>query len=417
MKKTISIILAAAMASAAVMMSACGEKKAETTAESSVEAESSVSQPEKKQESSKELLEVSSDDAVAKLTSNQLTEINNKIAGYQNVPEWKFDATPFNVLEASDGKKVALITKNSTNSYFSLYEHNFDSAAKTAGLKNVVFTETDGSTSTINDALAKAVEEKADVAILEGDINKDDVSSYIENTQANGIEIFSSGSKTTGEKDHYVDYTIPINYNIIGELMADWGIVKTNGSLNALAVYCTDSELSETLFKGFKSEFEKYVSSSNGYCTTINTSSLEIGNGLSNKIKKAIDDDSNINYIFIFDDSAISDAITATSVSTGVKIVTTGGTKEAFDAAQSGSVEMLVAQSYEWSSYAVVDYVLRILSGTDLPKEQYVPVRVVTKDSIEKALNEYDGDYDGFYEICFGAAFIDGYTEMWNLDE
>ena len=318
--------------------------------------------------------------------------------------------------EASDSKKIALISKNSTNSFFSLFEHNFENAAKTAGFKEVVFADTDGSTSTINDGLAAAVTQKAELAILEGDIDKDAVSSYIENTQANGIEVFSAGSKTTGEKDHYVDYTIPIDYNIIGELMADWGIVKTNGSLNALAVYCTDSELSETLFKGFKGEFEKYVSSSNGYCTTINTSSLEIGNGLSNKIKKAIDDDSNINYIFIFDDSAISDAITAASASAGIKIVTTGGTKEAFDAAQSGSVEMLVAQSYEWSSYAVVDYVLRILSGTDLPKEQYVPVRVVTKESIEKDINEYDGSYDGFYEICFGAAFIDGYTEMWGLD-
>ena len=57
------------------------------------------------------------------------------------------------------------------------------------------------------------------------------------------------------------------------------------------------------------------------------------------------------------------------------------------------------------------------MSGSKLPDEQDVPFRIVTSDIIKKELENDETDSDGFYQICFGAAFVDGYSHLWGLDE
>ncbi len=416
MKRLIAAIVALSVMSCACVMTACSGQN-EQNNETSRKPLESQTVSKVSQASKEKPPEVSLDDSKPKITDSQLADINKKIAAHQNVPEFTCKSETINAREISADKLIRFIPENSSNSYIESLTRNFKNASGSAGFKNVAISETDGSSSSLNDGLSAAVTEKNDLAILAGDINKDLISGSIETTQANGIEVFSVGSKGVSKPDHYVDYTVPVNYELIGELMADWGIVKTNGKINALAVNVTDSTLSGTVFEGFKREFETYVSSSSGYCTTLNVTAIEVGNGLASKIKRAVNDDSNINYVFVFDDSAIADAETAADQLSGkVKVVSTGGGKEAFDAAESGRIEMLVAQSYEWTAYATVDYVLRVLGGKELPKEQDVPVRIVDKDSIAKAKKDYSGpSYDNFDEICFGSAFVTGYTNLWRL--
>lgn len=418
MKKMIAALLALSVASGAVWMTACNGQGENTREESKQTASESTRKPSKASEPSEEKPpEVSVDSSKPKITDSQLADINKKIAAHQGVPEFTCKSEAISAAEISTDQSIRFIPENSSNSYIASLTHNFKNAASLAGFKTLPIAETDGSADSFTEALAAAVTDKNDLAVLAGDIDKDPIAGSIEITQANGIEVFSSGSMGIALPDHYVDYTVPINYELIGQLMADWGIVKTSGSINALAVNTTDSPLSGTIFSGFKKEFENYVSSSSGYCTTLNVTTIEIGNGLANKIKKAVDDDSNIKYIFVFDDAAIADALTAADQLSGkVKVVATGGTKEAFDAAESGKLEMLAAQSYEWTAYATVDYILRVLGKKELPEEQDVPVRIVTKDSIAKAKKDYNGpSYDEFHEICFGGAFIDGYKGLWRI--
>ena len=98
-----------------------------------------------------------------------------------------------------------------------------------------------------------------------------------------------------------------------------------------------------------------------------------------------------------------------------IKIVATGGRSEDMDLAESGSIEMLVAHSYEWTAYAILDYALRFFGGKSLPAVQDVPFRILTKDIIEKAKKDSKDDFDSFHEICFGGAFVDGYNNLWSI--
>lgn len=403
MKKFIAAALIASIAISAVSMTACNKDGDNTNQQQSSTVESSVNSVE----------EISIEPSKPEITASQLASLSTRLASYKSVPKFTCKSDTIDAKSISENAKIAFITDDINNSYASLVSKQFSTAAKSAGFKKVTIADTDTTPASYNDALAAAVNDKDKIAVMFGKINKDSISSQIELTQANGIKVISGGNAGLDETEHFVDNTVPIDFQSAGQLLADWSIVQQKGKVNALAVNCSDSGSSNAIYKGFTKEFETYVSS--GYCTALNVSSAEIDNGLSSRIKDAVTGDTNLNYIIVFDDSMLNNVISAVDQSgKKIKIIATGGSPEAFKAAEIGQVEMLVAQSYEWTAYAMVDYALRIMAKTELPKKQDVPLRIVTSESIKKDLEDNDDDYD-FHEICFGAAFVEGYSNLWDL--
>ena len=403
MKKFIATALIASIAISAVSMTACNKDSNNNNSQQPSTVESSVNSVE----------EISIEPSKPEITSAQLASLSTRLASYKSVPEFTCKSETIDAKSISNNAKIAFIGDNINNSYTSLVSKQFSTAAKSAGFKKVTIADTDTTTSLYNDALTAAVNENDKIAVMFGNISKDSISSQIELTQANGIKVISGANAGLDENEHFVDNTVPIDFQSAGQLLADWAIVQQKGKVNALAVNCSDSGSSNAVYKGFTKEFETYVSS--GYCTALNVSSADIGNGLSSKIKDAVTTDTNLNYIIVFDDSLLNDTISAVEQSgKKIKIIATGGSPETFKAAENGQIEMLIAQSYEWTAYAIVDYALRVMAKTELPKKQDVPFRIVTSESIKKDLEKSDDDYD-FYEICFGAAFVEGYSNLWDL--
>ncbi len=374
--------------------------------------ESVVSVPE---ESKVKVEDITAVESKPEITAAQLEKINSTLNRYKNIPEISSQSPVINAEEISSGKTITFIPDNSNNSFTSLVEEQFKVAAKSAGFSKVSVKESDGTTAYYMQCLTDAIG-SSDIVVMYGDINKDSIAAAIEQTQANGIEVLSAGNVGKGQKDHYVDDSIPINYQLSGKLLADWAISKKKGKVNALAINNSDSTLSSSIYLGFADEFKENVTA--GYCTVMSGSNIEVGNGLATKIKQSIEKDPNLNYVIVFDDSMISDAVSGVEQSgrKNLTVISAGGSISAFEAAESGKIEMLVAHSYEWTAYALVDYALRVLGKTTLPQEQDVPVRIVTAESIKTDLkkNSYAG-LNGFYEICFGDRFVPGYSTLWDL--
>lgn len=416
MKKITAALLAAVVAASAFAMTACDDKKEENE-ESAVEMESSVENSEEvSQESSEAVEDISAITAKPDISKEQLSNIDNFIAQYKVIPEFNLKADSIDAKSIAKNRKISFIPDNTNNIFTSLVTEQFKSAGKTVGLKEVICDDSDGTPAYYNSALEKSIKE-SEIAVMYGDINKDQLATSIETAQASGVRILSAGYVGKDMKDHYVDYTIPIDYNLAGKLLADWTISKNKGKVNALALNNSDSTVSTSIYKGFTDEFVTYVTE--GYCTVLSGSSIETGNGLSTKIKQALEKDPNINYIVVLDETMINDALNAVE-QTGktISVISTGGSTSAFLAAENGKLEMLVAQSYEWTAYAMLDYALRVMGEEKLPDIQSVPVRVVTSDSIANDIEntEYE-EIDGFYEICFGANFITGYRKLWGISE
>lgn len=411
MKKFVSLALTSAIVVSVFSISACNND----TNNQNSEITSNNSNQSSVESSVESVIEISIEESKPAITDEQIAILEADIKGHTGVPEFTCKSDSIDAKSVTDGKIIELITDNKSDSYSSLVSKQFMSAAASAGFKKAVSYDTDNTPSSYNDALASAVNNHYNSVIMFGNINKDNIGTQIEQTQANGIKVLSAGNAGIEQKEHYVDDIVPINYQFIGKLLADWAIVKQKGKVNALAINYSSSGKSNAIYEGFAKEFQKYVTS--GYCTTINTSSLEIGNGLATKVKSALAEDSNINYVIVFDDSLINDTVSGvTQSSKTLPIIATGGSPEAFDTVQKSNIEMLVAQSYEWTAYAMIDYAVRVMAKTDLPKEQDVPVRVVTPDVVKKELEDYNSyDIDGFHEICFGSNFLAGYSALWKL--
>ena len=414
MKRITAIILTAAMLVGTAALTACSKDENGNGQSSQQSKVSQVSKDASAEDSKEEVKDISAVEEKKELSASDLNEINAFIEKYKGIPDFSSESDVIIAREISKDKAITLIPDNSNYSFTSLVTEQFVSAAASAGFKNVIANESNATASFYNDELEKSIE-KSNIVVMYGDIDKDPIAAEIEKTQANGIRVLSAGNVGKDQKDHYVDHTIPINYQLAGKLLADWTISANKGKVNALAINNSDSMLSSSVYKGFADEFQKYVVS--GYCSVLSGSSIEIDNGLSAKIKQAIDKDPNINYVVVLDDAMINDAVSGVDQSgKKIKIISTGGSLAAFDAAQSDRIEMLVAQSYEWTAYAMVDYALRVLNGSALPQEQDVPVRVVTSKSINEDLeNNTYSNIEGFYEICFGANFVTGYSGLWNL--
>ena len=416
MKRFVSAALAAILVLSSVALSGCngdpfkgGNGVRTGTVQSGQEDQSSAPGESSKVEPS----DIKNIESKPEITSEQITQLKDMLNTYKEIPGFNNGATSIDAKSISEGKKVTFIADNMNNTFTNLVASQFVKTAKTVGFAGATADESDGTPAFYNEQL-EAAQTDSDIVIMYGDINKDVVGGSIERVQAHGKKVISVGNMGNENKDHYVDYTIPINYQLTGKLMADWAVAQTSAKVNALAINNSDSTLSSAIYNGFAEEFKTYVTS--GYCTVLSGSSIEIGNGLTEKIMNAIKNDSNLNYIIVLDEGMIADTVSAVEQSgKKISVLGTGGGKDALGAAESGKVEMLVAQSYEWTAYATIDYALRVLNKSELPELQDVPVRIVDAELIKKEMADSSYDADGFYEICFGSSFITGYNQIWGL--
>ena len=414
MKKFISAIVLSAVILSVISLSACGdEQNSEASVEESITVSSTVS--EKIQESSQES-EQKSQAPKSAISASQINQMKSYISSYQKMPSFNSKGTAVDARSIAQNKTVTLICDNSNLNYTKLVIEQFKVAAESVNFAKTVVAKTDGTDDSINKALNAAVNDKSDVIILFGNIKKDNFSTNIEYAQANGIEVISAGVITAGQNDHFADYTMPVDYNIIGQTLADWAITKTNGKLEAIAINCTDSLQSNTVAGGFQDEFDRYIADNRGHCHGINISYAQAEKELADDIEKAVKENKRINYIIVFDENMIGETLDALEqLNLKIPVISTGGSDDAFTAAQRGSVEMLVAQSYEWTAYGMVDYALRILGNADMPKEQYVPFRVLTSDIISDEIANFGGISGNFNRIAFGSYFEYGYESLWQL--
>ena len=417
MKKFVSAVVLTAIVLSVMSMSACDDKNETSESkvsvtENSIQSSIIVSQPSENSQISWEESKI----AENAVTSEQIGEMESTLSSWLYMPKFYSEGSYINARSVSNGKIITLITDDLGFSYNKLVAEQFKVAAEAAGFAKYIVANTNGTENSINYALNAAVNDKSDVIFMFGNINKDTFATNIEYAQANGIEVVSVGGITAGQNDHFADRTMPVNYARIGQYLADWTIVKTKGKANVLAVNCTDSLLSNTVARGFKNEFDKYISGVTGHCTGINVTSAENGNTLTDKIIQALRKNTALNYIVVFDDKMINDAVSAVEqLGLDIPIISTGGSDEAFDNARYGKIEMLVAQSYEWTAYGMVDYALRMTGNIDMPDEQYVPFRILTKEIISNAIDNFGGLSGNFNRICFGSEFEYGYNALWKI--
>ena len=327
----------------------------------------------------------------------------------------------------SKNKKIAVIADSSSNTYSSYISQELKSVAEKVGFKEILAYDTDGTANSHTSALENAVSDQCAAVVLIGNINKDKISLAIENAQAHGIKVISIDNTQVGTNDHFVDSSVKTNYVAEAKALADYAIVEKEGKVNALLVTPSDVSYADEMKKAVTDELTKY---SDGYCTEL---AMEISNtavNISDAVKKALERDTNINCVIVLHDNMLKDSVDAlemTQAMSRVTLLARGGGTELFTQVQNGNVATAVSESYEWTAYTAVDYILRVLNGEDNPEISDIPFMMISYDNVKK-IEESEGteesssdeektDDTPLIEKIFTKTFKNQYLNLWGLGE
>lgn len=404
MKKVVSILLAAMLVSSAFVLSGCKNDNGNVSDESVTESKST------------------NNNAAGK---DELAKITEEITKLKKQPSYS-ETKSVDSAKLAKNKRIAVIPDSGSDEYSSYIALEIKEATAKIGFEDTVTYETDGTSNSYISALDNAVSDQCSAVILVGNINKDEISSSIEAAQANGIKIISVNNANTGEKEHYVDSTITIDYNSEAKALADYVIAENNAQVNALLVIPSDISYGESMKKTVTDELKKY---SSGYCTEIGVESSKWGNGLSDAIKDAIEKDSNINCVIVLHEGMLKDTVDAlemTRAMSRVKLVSRGGGTNAFSQVQNGNAAVIAGESYEWTAYLTVDFLLKLLGGDDNPDTAAVPFMMISYDNVkafESSENSDDNsennsdDDTPFIEKVFDKGFKKSFLKSWNVKD
>lgn len=406
MKRILAILLSAMLLSSVAMLSGCKDNGNGSATESVSESKSTNN---------------------AAASPEKLAALSTELEAYKSQPS--FNATKsIDAKKISKNEKIAVICDSSDNTYSSYIAQEIKSAAGEAGFSETLIYDTDGTANSYASALENAVADQCTAVILVGNINKDGISLSIETAQAHGLKVISIDNTLTGKKDHFVDASVTTDYVAEAKALADYAIVEKDGKVNALLIAPSDVSYAEDMKKAVTDELANY---SEGYCTEL---SMEISNSSANitdAAKKALERDTNINCVIVLHDSMLKDSVDALEMTQSMSRVTLlarGGGTELFTQVQNGNVATAVSESYEWTAYTAVDYILRVLGGEDNPEVNGIPFMMISYDNVkelEQSENSseasddeesYDDDTP-FIEKIFTKTFKKQYLNLWGVEE
>lgn len=418
MKRFLAVLLAAMLLSSVAVLSGCKDNKDNKSATESITESKSTNDNTPTQE--------------------KISEMSKEIETFKEQPTFSASKS-VNAKKISKNKRIAIIADSSKNTYSSYVALEVKKAAEIAGFDESVIYDTDGTSNSHISALENAVSDQCALALLIGDIDKDEISLSIETAQANGIKVVSLDNAAIDTNEHFVDSTITTDYVSEAKTLADYAIVEKSGKVNALLVIPSDLPYAEAMKNAVTDELKNY---SSGYCTELSAETSTWNSTLSDSAKKILEKDTNINCVIVLHDGMTKDIVDALEISQSisrVSLLVRGGGTETFTQIQNGNAAIAAAESYEWTAYAAVDYILQILGGNDNPVAANIPFMLVSYDNVkemesndeaysealekledgeEAPEREYGDDPDApFIERIFKKDFKKQYAKLWGIGE
>jgi ribose transport system substrate-binding protein len=333
--------------------------------------------------------------------------------GDSGEPAFKAPGPAFDASKAK-GKKVVSIPQDSRIPFNQGNEAAMAQAAKVAGLQFKQF-KNQGQPSQYVQGMQQATSSGASAIDLFA-TDPRVLQPQIKAAQAKGIKISASQAYDNTQVAQYAKITNADSlttwpYSEAGKVMADYVIADSNCKADVVIIHDKgDVIATPPLVDAMKAEFAARCGSGCKVSESI-VSVFDWSTKLQGVAQTALVKNPNVSYMVpIYDSMAqfVVPAITAAGKAGKVKIVTCSGDAPALTQMKNGNIVVAdVATSAAWEGYAVMDNVLRMLTGTKPLTEQNYPIRMITKDNVDQALPNPDA--------AFGTSYVEGYKKLWGL--
>jgi ribose transport system substrate-binding protein len=235
----------------------------------------------------------------------------------------------------------------------------------------------------------------------------------IDKARAAGVKVTSSHLAGFGwEVPDYIDGAVRLPYYEVGQLLAAWAIVQTDGKANTLAIVAEDLASTADVVKGIEDEFARDCPDCK--LATRNVPTTQWASGVQKEVSSGLQRDPTVNYLLPIYDAMTQFAAAGLQVSGKagtVGMASFNGTPFALEMVADGKLDMNIGENEVWIARAILDAAMRAAMDEPVPENSYekAPLLVFTKDNVADAGTPPDPAKG------YGDAYEAGFDELWGL--
>lgn len=350
--------------------------------------------------------------ASAQSADEGIKRAEERLAVYSAKPVFTAPGEAFDMKACAADKKMLAIPNSSANPFLKGIIDRMKAVGDDIGLE-VVEWENQGQPSQWVQGFDFAIRDGFDVINLISGISPDTVEPQITAANEAGVKVTTSHFyDPSDETNPLLSSTLPVGFNEIGKILANWVTVNTGGKGKIAMVVSREVPPTIPLVDGFTSELAENCPDCE-IVQEINVGVAEWGTKIQSSVQSTVQANPDIDVIIPIYDSMsqfVVPALRLTGKLGEIKVATFNGTPFVLDYIQQGAVDMDIGESLDWIAYATVDANMRDLCGLDIPEKLNVPFYIFDKE------NAAEAGTPAQFDTGYGDAYISGFRELWGMN-
>ncbi|MCY6383709.1 sugar ABC transporter substrate-binding protein [Hoeflea prorocentri] len=337
---------------------------------------------------------------------------SERLASYSEKPVFTAPGEPFDIRACAEGRKMLSMPNSSANPFLKGIINRMKAVGDEIGLE-VVEWENQGQPSQWVQGFDFAIRDKFDVINLISGISPDTVEPQVKAATDAGVKVMTSHFYDPSFEPHpLLSSTLPIGFNEIGKILANWVTVNTDGKAKIALIVSREVPPTIPLVDGIETELAENCPDCE-IVSEINVGVSEWGTKIQSSLQTVLQANPEIDVVIPIYDSMsqfVVPALRLTGKLGEVKVATFNGTPFVLDFIQQGSVSMNIGESLDWIAYATIDGHMRDLCGLAVPDKLNVPFYIFDEN------NAADAGTPAQFDTGYGDAYITGFRELWGLN-
>ena len=349
--------------------------------------------------------------ATADATADGIAHATHAIALYRAKPVFTAPGEAFDARKCAAGRKMLSIPNSSANPFLKGIIRREVIVGQELGL-TVQEWQNQGQPSQWAQGVEFAVRNRFDIINLISGVDPRTLEPQIRAAKAAGVRTMTSHFYDPSQPvNPLTAASLPVGFNRIGKLLADWAIMRTGGAAQLIVIKSAEVPPTEPLMKGLKDELAARCPKCR-IVSEINVGVTEWATKIQPSLQSALLANPGVNFVIPIYDSMsqfVVPAIRLTGRKGKVRVATFNGTPFVLDYVRNGDVDMNIGESLDWIAHATVDGYLRALCGLPVPKDIGVPFYIFDSTNVK------DAGIPAQFDQGYGNAYIAGYRRLWGL--
>lgn len=335
-----------------------------------------------------------------------------RLSVYTERPVFTAPGEPFDIRSCAAGRKMLSMPNSSANPFLKGIIDRMKAVGDEIGLE-VVEWENQGQPNQWVQGFDFAIRDSFDIINLISGISPDTVEPQVKAATDAGVKVMTSHFYDPSFEPHpLLSSTLPIGFNEIGKILANWVTVNTDGNAKIALIVSREVPPTIPLVDGIETELAENCPNCE-IVSEINVGVAEWGTKIQTSLQSVLQANPEIDVVIPIYDSMsqfVVPALRLTATLGEVKVATFNGTPFVLDFIQQGAVSMNIGESLDWIAYATIDGHMRDICGLDVPDKLNVPFYIFDADNAAEAGSPAQ------FDTGYGDAYITGFRDLWGLN-